>query len=111
MMALIDDLEDNDHIILTNEMRKGYWYPFDDMTGGTITVTPVDGVPGTGGVLTASASGFTEWGAGFGVSLNNDDTTGAPCPYDASVYDGVRFDITTRSKSPLVIDVEYMLPP
>lgn len=88
---LIDDFEDNDHTISDNEGRLGYWYEYGD-TDGTQTTTPLDGAPGTGGVLHATGSGFADY-VGFGVDLNNDNRNSKPCEYDASVHTGIQFDI------------------
>lgn len=89
---MIDDFDDDDHTILANEGRLGYWYEYGDSDGTQMTA-PLDGVPGTGGVLTASGSGFTEY-VGFGVDLNNDNANSKPCPYDATIHTGIQFDIT-----------------
>jgi len=89
---IIDDFEDNDHIISANEGRLGYWYEYGD-TMGTSTTTPLDGADGTGGVLHSTGSGFMDY-VGFGVDLNNDNAAGEPCEYDASAHTGIQFDIT-----------------
>ncbi len=89
---IIDDFEDDDHTISPNEGRLGYWYEYGD-SDGTQTTTPLDGAPGSGGVLSSSGSGFTEY-VGFGVDLNNDNANSEPCPYDASIHTGIQFDIT-----------------
>ena len=92
---MIDDFEDNDHTILTNEGRVGYWYEYNDKAAaGTQTTAPIDGVDGMGGVLTTTGSGFPEY-AGVGVDLNNQ--AGDPCEYDASFYTGIQFNITTTT--------------
>jgi len=92
---VIDDLEDGNDTILPNEGRKGYWYQFHDAAvAGVQTSSPVSGVPGTGGVFSSTATGYTSY-AGFGVSLNANDSTGMDCDYNASVHTGVQFDITT----------------
>lgn len=89
---IIDDFEDDDHTISPNEGRLGYWYEYGD-SDGTQTTTPLDGAPGSGGVLTSTGSGFTEY-VGFGVDLNNDNANSEPCEYDASAHTGIQFDIT-----------------
>ncbi|HEU5075993.1 MAG TPA: hypothetical protein VFU02_17485, partial [Polyangiaceae bacterium] len=89
---VIDDFEDNDHIISPNEGRLGYWYEYGDSDGTQMTA-PLDGVDGVGGVLTSTGSGFTEY-VGFGVDLNNDNANSEPCEYDASAHTGIQFDIT-----------------
>src|SRR5690606_25423100 len=47
------------------------------------------------GMLHSTATGFADWGAGFGVDLNNDNSTSMSCAYNASVHTGVQFTITT----------------
>jgi len=89
---IIDDFEDDDHTIADNEGRLGYWYEYGD-ADGTQTTTPLDGAPGSGGVLHSTGSGFTEY-VGFGVDLNNDNANQEPCEYDASFHTGIQFDIT-----------------
>jgi hypothetical protein len=91
---MIDDFEDMDHTILPNEGRLGYWYQYGDPEG-TQTTTPVDGEPSADGALHSTGSGFTEYGAGVGVDLNNDNAAGEPCEYDASFYTGIQFNLTT----------------
>jgi len=92
---IIDDFEDNDHIISPNEGRLGYWYEYGDSDGTQMTA-PLDGVDGVGGVLTSEGSGFTEY-VGFGVDLNNDNANQEPCEYDASAHTGIQFDITSNT--------------
>ncbi len=93
---LIDDMEDNDVFTSNLEGRVGVWFTYDDDTPGadvhpltdaanfymSLDVDPLS----TGRyVAEFSGSGFTTWGAGMGLVLSNS------CPYDASVYKGVRF--------------------
>jgi hypothetical protein len=97
----IDDLEDGNSQILTNEGRGGYWYSYAD-TFGT-TVSPEDEfVPSAGGAggstKAAHISGKTGdrknvW-AGMAFALANPKG-----PYDASKYKGISFWARRGEKS------------
>lgn len=120
---LIDDLEVEpgqmlpDDEIPPNDDRVGFWFTYNDGSAtGMQTPLPGSFQPSAGGAAKTayaagtSGSGFTQWGAGMGVKLNNDFS--GDCPYDASTYDGitfqaygnvtVRLSITTRATHPLV---------
>src|SRR5688572_484629 len=84
---LIDDLEDGDGAIHEVGGRIGSWYTFNDetMTGTQTPVPDTDFLAaegGAGGSLYAArttGSGFTEWGAGMGLDVNNPgDPQGGP---------------------------------
>jgi hypothetical protein len=91
--GVIDDLEDGNSQILTNEDRGGYWYTYSDSFGTTIT--PEDEfAPSAGGAngssRAAHISGKTGdrknvW-AGMAFALANPKG-----PYDASKYKGISF--------------------
>jgi len=88
--SLIDDLEDGDLQIIETEGRQGSWFTFDDETGehsGALVESP--GRDGTGSALHISGSGFTSWGGGVGLYLNELDDTRSF--YDASRYSGITF--------------------
>ena len=101
---LIDDFDDGDSGLPDPPQagRMGGWYVVSDLTPGAVQVPPNDpsrppipDMPGVGGVgfaLHTQGTGFTTWGAGFGVTLLNGSTNMA-CPYDASVYTGVRVSL------------------
>jgi hypothetical protein len=93
MQPLIDDMEDGDNRILPLEGRSGVWFTYNDDTAGvqfplsanfTMQTVPSDA---SGGMRIANTygKGFSSWGAGMGLVLNDG------CPYDAKVYRGVRF--------------------
>ena len=112
---LIDDLEDGDKVIRQVAGRQGSWYVFNDGKG---TQTPPVGAftPFAGGARSSRyathtfGQGFSDWGAGIAVDLNNpgdnpqDDRRGA---YDVSGWHGfafqakgngaVRFKVITRA--------------
>ncbi len=98
---LIDDLNDGDEHILSNEGRQGTWYVYNDGTG-TQTPTPRPpktcgtdwSFPVTDGQACTHGSAFTKYGAAVGVTLNATPGNCKSCNYDASVYKGVRFTIS-----------------
>jgi hypothetical protein len=107
--------------------RRGYWYTYNDKTAGA-TQTPAAGAAftdsaimpprtyGDGGTSTKAArtqgSGFTAYGAGMGVHLNDPGGGAALQTYDASMYTGVtfwamgsaggavRFDVSDKATDP-----------
>jgi len=87
-------MADGDLNILTQDGRSGGWYTYADNTG---TVSLVSSNPGA---MCAIGSGFTNWGAGLGVSLNSAGTQ--LCTYDGSIYSGVRFSIQGTITSGMV---------
>jgi hypothetical protein len=119
----IDDLDDGDDSILALGFRVGFWYTFNDATAGgaqtpagTLFATTPGGPSGTGYCAHTFGSGFTVWGAGMGLDLNNTGevtagttpttgTTGTAVmpstrlPYDASAYKGVAF--SARGNAPM----------
>ena len=86
---LIDNMADGDTGIIPQDGRSGGWYTYGDSTG---TITPP--TPSLG-MMCASGSGFSIWGAGLGVSFDAVPTK--TCTYDASIYTGIRFTITPTS--------------
>lgn len=89
---LVDDFEAETGQILGNEGRNGWWFGYDDGTGGRILRETADltGAAGKGRALHVVASGFEKWGAGFAVNLHSASSAGIGCAYDASAYSGVR---------------------
>jgi hypothetical protein len=81
---LVDDIADGDTVIITQDGRSGGWYTYSDKTG-TLNLSSKPGQ------ICASGSGFSNWGAGLGISINSDPTKA--CTYDASIYKGIRFSI------------------
>jgi len=89
--ALIDDFEDGDSLVLPNDGRSGGWHTTHDGTGQLLMTSepplPTDGgANGTTKALHLSGTGFTGWGAGFGLEFRPN-----AAPYDASVHQGVHF--------------------
>lgn len=128
--SVIDSFEANETTIPVEDGRTGAWYVYNDETEGATQDPPLcepflpDDEFALEGLYAArtSGSGFTEWGAGIGVDLNNagyDPETVAECevdfsnrlPYDASTYTGISFygksnldRANIRVKFPTVID-------
>ncbi len=98
---MIDDLEDGDPLILAAGDRRGAWYTYNDETEGAMQSPPTPFEPSEGGPASSlymaqtSGSGFTLWGAGVGVDLNNegdpDGGDGMRMAYDASAHSGIAF--------------------
>jgi hypothetical protein len=94
--AVIDDFEDGDLVLPTSPAlagRVGSWYGFDDGTGSSSkeVFAIMRGANSVNG-LHLMGQGFTTWGAGVGVDLNNSGTTQTTkAPWDASAYAGVTF--------------------
>jgi hypothetical protein len=94
---VIDDFSDGDPAILMRAGRDGGWYVTNDGQGTQMppndpTKPPKPespGYDGTGFALHTQGSGFSIWGAGFGVSLSSAPDLRA-CTYDVSPYTGVR---------------------
>jgi len=98
---LIEDLEPApnasapDTGILQVDGRRGAWYIASDGTGMQVpspfTPSP-GGAAGTNYSAQLSVTGFSLWGAGFGLSLNaTARVANKLCPYDASAFDGLQF--------------------
>lgn len=95
---VIDDFEDADNAVLKSEGRVGRWNAYNDGTGtqmpsaGSELVPEGPGANSTQLALHTSGSGFTDWGAGLQVDLNNSGSGAAARePFDASAYTGVTF--------------------
>lgn len=98
---MIDDLEDGDSLILAAGGRQGAWYSYNDEseTGEQLPPEPFEPSAGgpAGSLFSAetSGSGFSVWGAGIGVDLNNegdpDGGDGMRMTWDASAHQGIVF--------------------
>lgn len=88
-LPTLDDFEDGNLLLRTNEQRAGEWYTFTDETAGCakLGVESAD----SSQALHFSGGGFSRWGAGFGVSLAWSQAQSGVCTYDLSAYSGVRF--------------------
>ncbi|EDM77744.1 hypothetical protein PPSIR1_38806 [Plesiocystis pacifica SIR-1] len=94
---MIDDFEDGDGALIPNDGRQGYWYTFNDASVGGVQTPPenmvVPAQPGANGsnyALQTTGSGFTAWGAGIGIDLNNiGGMMASKDPYNASGYSGI----------------------
>ncbi|AUX45842.1 uncharacterized protein SOCE26_073380 [Sorangium cellulosum] len=112
--SLIDDLEDGNIDVPEGEPanpRLGFWYTFNDMTGGNQEpsndndlVVPL-ALPREGSELavhTSADDGFTEWGAGVGVLLRDGEY------YDASAYSGITFWAYAEEDSSRALVVSFI---
>jgi hypothetical protein len=95
---LIDDMESGSSSIPHNCGRQGNWFTFNDATSGGVQTpsvpSPVVISGGRGSSLHAAESqghGFTNWGAGFGVTVNTPPGSSTPSPYNANAYKGITF--------------------
>lgn len=90
----IDDFEDGDVVISELDGLAGRWSTYNDETGTQVpaagtSVTPTEGgANGSAYAISTTGSGFTEWGAGLQVDLNN---AGGRNPYDATAFEGISF--------------------
>ena len=105
---LIDDMELGTGSIPANKGRVGAWYTYNDKTAagmqeptaGAAFVVDPNGFAGK--CARTHGSGFTTWGAGMGVDLNNTGT-GAKGVYNASTAQGITF--MAKSTSPFRVKV------
>ena len=98
---LIDDFEDGDPALPQTSNRHGFWYanndgtgdqfPNADPSGASFTLEAPGSTESPSYALHTTGSGFTSWGA-F-VSANLSVQTTLLCPYDASTFSGIRFNI------------------
>jgi len=75
LVRQIDNLDDGDSQVLTQDGRGGYWYTYNDGTasqwptqGGTC-LPEEGGVSGTRFAMHTVADAMTDWGAGLGLGL------------------------------------------
>ena len=109
---LIDDFE---HLASSSlplvDNRRGSWFIANDGTSSGQTPEnghPTPGVGHTGAGFASSASGYENWGALFGVSLN--DVGGSACGYDASDFSGISFWARTTDSTTQNIRIGVPIP-
>jgi hypothetical protein len=120
----IDDFEDGDGDLIAIAGRNGSWFTFNDGTGSE---TPAPDRPVLPEVLDASANsllhvtgqnfspavalpdGGFAFGAGMGVLLRVDPDTQQALPYDASGYDGMRFDYTATFPATVQLRLSFLV--
>lgn len=109
--TLIDDMEDNNNQVLLNQCRNGYWYSYNDgsggvqKTGGVVSPftlgSPGVGYNGTGTsahcIEVSTNTGFSGYGAGFGFSFMNGNAL-----YNAFGYHGIQFYAKNTVGAPTV---------
>ncbi len=117
---MIDDLEDGDPLILAADGRRGAWYTYNDETEGAEQLPPTPFEPTAGGpgsslfMAQTSGTGFTLWGAGVGVDLNNegdpDGGDGMRMMYDASAHQGIVFHARGNTAIRVKLLVDAVVP-
>jgi len=106
--AVIDDFEDGDLLLPTSPAlagRVGSWYGFDDGAGSsTMGVFAIMRGANSVNGLHVVGQGFTSWGSGVGVDLNDSGATQTTkAPWDASAYAGLTF--WARAQAPVTVTV------
>jgi len=93
----IDDLSDGDGAITQVDGRNGHWVTSNDGTGtqaprarAALLPEPVMFDGGEDYMVHTSGSGFSGWGAAVGFPLHV--SAGSACLYNASQYQGIRFE-------------------
>jgi hypothetical protein len=122
--TLLDDFEDGDGNLVAIGGRNGSWFTFNDGTGEQLPAPEATALPQ---VVDASANfvlhstgrnfspagtlpdGGFAFGAGVGTTLRVDPKSNAVLPYDASVYDGIRFDYTASVPSDAQLQVSFLV--
>jgi predicted small secreted protein len=120
---LIDDLDDGDNAIRQRGFRVGYWYTFNDRSPGGVQSPASDRfVPSPGGAgdsahcARTTGGGFSRWGAGMGLDLNNAlSDPHDPVPtnrgsFDASLFTGVVFSAKGNTPLQFAIATEAVVP-
>jgi hypothetical protein len=94
-------LYDGNQTTCTNALtppRTGYWFTYNDGTAMQMPMAAAGGaiageLGGKGGAadcaMHTSGMEFTKWGAGLGFDIHS--VAGKGCPFDASVFAGIRF--------------------
>ena len=106
--GIIDDFETDPGRVARSEGRGGYWFSYDDGTGGKLVREEISD---STRVLHVKSSGFTHWGAGFGASFLPTTSLDHACAYDASAYSGIRFRARGRGRMRLVFSGLSNTPP
>lgn len=113
--GLIADFEEGvgqPPVVIAHEGRSGGWEDFDDMSGGTLTMT-VEDSGGTAdcdkAALHVKGQGFTDWGAGFGFSLVGAPESPQVYPAQTHNFTGISFKAklgsTHDAKAPLRFNI------
>jgi poly(3-hydroxybutyrate) depolymerase len=88
---LIDDFEQDDGRIASNDGRGGGWFSYDDGTNGTLSYQVEAATTIDSGTLHVVSSGWNIWGSAIATGLAPSLSAEEHCSYDASAYAGVQF--------------------
>jgi hypothetical protein len=120
---MIDNFEDGDGALIPNGGRQGYWYTYNDETEGAVQTPATDavlpeggGATGTSLALHTTGTGFTEWGGGVGIDLNNagggmEGGNGIKMIYDSSAYTGIVVSAKGNGQIRAAVQIEATIPP
>jgi poly(3-hydroxybutyrate) depolymerase len=106
--GIIDDFERDQGRIMSNESRDGFWFSYDDGTGGKLVR---EELTSDTRVLHVTASGFSNWGAGVGATLLSSTTMTRSCAYDASAHSGIRFRARGKGRTRVLFATISNTPP
>lgn len=97
--STLEDFEDGDNHLFKVLDRDGWWWAAADDTAGTIypsrdqfkpeALPPAESTPNNRQAAHLKASGFTDWGAVWGTTLEWKQD-GVKCPMNASAFAGLR---------------------
>jgi hypothetical protein len=105
---VIDDFEDADLFLPASPAlggRVGNWQRYGDGSGtSSLTAFSIERGASSVNGLRTTGKGFTSWGSGFAVNLN-DSATGqsTKVPYDASAYAGITFWARAQSTTTIMV--------
>lgn len=89
--SVVDDFEEAGVVLAERDGRAGFWYAYDDGSGGRLSFVEETDAAAANHVLHANVAGFTTWGATVALALAIQRASGKSCWYDASRYSGLRF--------------------
>jgi polyhydroxybutyrate depolymerase len=101
---LISTFDDGNLSVLPNEGRAGLWFTYNDGSKGQFTKEVEEGA------LHVTSSGWTGWGAGFGVSIGPWLANGERCYYNAEKYAGIRFRAKGKGRFRAMVATRENLP-
>lgn len=102
MDVLLDDFGDGD-AVLSSAGFAGRWRTYSD--GTSMVTPPVDAdITPSEGAVRVTGSGFSDWGVGLTVDLNN--PSGQRLPADLSAYRGLKLDVRGTGS----VEIEIVTP-